>query len=155
MTDTAEEVKTSLSQLLIDARNSKNMSIDEAAEKLNLSSTQLANLEQDSLDLKSLSTFERGYLRNYAFLLNVDINEFEQQFPSDKDVGAELQSIHRENYATQKPFISKGWRRFIYFIVFLVFVVWLLSFLEIDLTQTDFNRALQEATEMTLPNPEQ
>ncbi|MDX1352822.1 MAG: helix-turn-helix domain-containing protein [Thiomicrorhabdus sp.] len=155
MTDIVEDSNTQLSKLLILGREQKKMTVQEAADKLNLSSKQLEKLESSDVNPQELTTFERGYLRNYAALLEVDLQEFETYFPEGKSVGSELQSIQRDNFKTTKPVMNQLWVRVTLFIVVLGLIVWLLFTLGADFSQVDLNRTLEQATEMTLPNPEQ
>ena len=153
MTDTVEDSNAQLSELLALGREQKNLSIDEAAEKLNLSCKQLEKLESGDLNLQNLSTFERGYLRNYASLVDVNLDEFEIYFPHGINVGSELQSIQRDGFKTTKPIMSRLWVKITLFISIVVLIVWFLSSLGIDLSQVDLNKTLEQATEITLPNP--
>ncbi|WP_321326731.1 helix-turn-helix domain-containing protein [Thiomicrorhabdus sp.] len=153
MTDTVEEGNEQLIELLQKAREQQNISIDEAAEKLNLSVKQLEKFEESDLDLTTLSTFERGYLRNYAFLLGVNIEKFEEQFPRGMSVGAELQSIQRDNFKTRKPIKIGRFFKFIFFVALIILVIWVLSTLGIDFSQSDLGKTLEKATEISLPEP--
>ncbi len=59
-------------QMLSEARKKLSLSIEDIANKLNFKATVVADIEQDIFDQKLPATFNRGYLRSYAKLLNVD-----------------------------------------------------------------------------------
>lgn len=96
---------TGLSQSLRSAREQKKLSVEDLAEQLKISASHIQYFEGDHLDLTELDPFQRGYLRNYAKLLNVDITPYKSDFPEVVEVGSSLQSVDLEEHAT-KPIIS-------------------------------------------------
>lgn len=58
--------------LLREARESRGHSIEEVAYALKLTPKQVAAIEQDSFDLLPGPTFARGFVRNYARIMNLD-----------------------------------------------------------------------------------
>lgn len=58
--------------LLRTARESRGHSIEEVAYALKLTPKQVAAIEQDSFDLLPGATFARGFVRNYARIMNLD-----------------------------------------------------------------------------------
>jgi len=62
-------------QMLSEARKKLSLSIDDVTEKLKFKKSLVENIEQDLFDQKLPATFNRGYLRSYAKLVNVDIDE--------------------------------------------------------------------------------
>ena len=58
--------------LLRAARESRGHSIEEVAYALKLTPKQVAAIEQDSFDLLPGATFARGFVRNYARIMNLD-----------------------------------------------------------------------------------
>jgi len=62
-------------QMLSEARKKLSLSVDDVAEKLKFKKSLVENIEQDLFDQKLPATFNRGYLRSYAKLVNVDIDE--------------------------------------------------------------------------------
>lgn len=62
-------------QMLAEARNKLSLSVEDVAEKLKFKKNLVQNIEQDIFDQKLPATFNRGYLRSYAKLVNIDINE--------------------------------------------------------------------------------
>lgn len=62
-------------QMLAEARQKLSLKIEDVAEKLKFTKILVQNIEQDIFDQKLPATFNRGYLRSYAKLVNIDINE--------------------------------------------------------------------------------
>lgn len=152
MTNAVEDVKPKLSDVLHEARTQRGLSLETLAEKLNLSVSQLQKLESDTLNLSELTTFERGYLRNYANLLGVEIESYQAAFPDGMAVGSDLQPIHRFSYKSSKPILSRSWVKLLVFIFVVTAIVWGVSLLEIDFSQTEVAMTLEQATDIKLPN---
>lgn len=73
-----------LSSVLAQTREEQGLSLQQVAEKLNLPIEQIESFESDTLELSQLNTFERGYLKNYAGLLEIDLQDFSAlQSPSE------------------------------------------------------------------------
>ncbi|BCN93812.1 hypothetical protein THMIRHAM_15970 [Thiomicrorhabdus immobilis] len=153
MTETVENIKPMLAELLYESRQAEGLSLEAAAEKLNLPVEQLTKFESQSLVLSELTTFERGYLRNYASLLNVDLDGYHGEFPDGKHVATNLQPIQRFSYKSTKPIMSRGWVKWMFLIVIFAIIVWLVSTIGIDFTQPDSGKMIEQATEMSLPTP--
>lgn len=153
MTETVESVKPMLAELLYESRQAEGLSLEAAAEKLNLSVEQLTKFESQSLVLSELTTFERGYLRNYASLLHVNIDDYQTEFPDGIGVATDLQPIQRFSYKSHKPLLSRGWVRWLLLLFIIAAIVWGITRIGIDFTQSDVVKAIQETTEMTLPTP--
>ncbi len=62
-------------QMLSEARKKLSLSADDIAEKLNFKQSLVTDIEQDFFDQKLPATYNRGYLRSYAKLVNVDTAE--------------------------------------------------------------------------------
>ena len=62
-------------QMLSEARRKLSLSEEDIAEKLNFKKSLVSNIEQDIFDQKLPATFNRGYLRSYAKLVNVDLDD--------------------------------------------------------------------------------
>lgn len=109
MAEADTEQALTLPQTLKQEREEQGLSLEAVAEKLNLSVEQISNIESAQADIVDLSPFERGYIRNYASLLEVDMQPFADDFPSGTGVGAELQPVQRFSYKVSKPIGSRGW----------------------------------------------
>jgi len=64
--------KPSPGQLLSDARQKKNLTIDDVAEALKLSTACIKELEKDNYNTIASAVYARGYLQSYARLVEVD-----------------------------------------------------------------------------------
>ena len=62
-------------QMLSEARNKLSLSTEDVAAKLNFKKCLVEDIEHDIFDQKLPATFNRGYLRNYSKLVNVDVDE--------------------------------------------------------------------------------
>ncbi|MEA3406163.1 MAG: helix-turn-helix domain-containing protein [Pseudomonadota bacterium] len=111
-----------LNQKLVQAREEKGLTQNEVSEALNLRLSQLQKLEQSDLELQSVTAFERGYLRNYAQFLNVDMSDYESEFPESGMVGSDLKSMSRFQYPAPKPLMKGLFGKFILLCVILAIV---------------------------------
>lgn len=102
MTNTA---KSELHETLKTARETQALTVEMVSERLKLTKTQIEYFESPELNLESLSSFQRGYLRNYADILSIDISEFESLFPKGTAVSSDLSRVGQDE-ADQKPVIS-------------------------------------------------
>lgn len=79
------QTEQSAGQLLRTARLNRGMSIEDAARQLRLSVRQIVALEEDDYDKFPSATFLRGFVRNYAKLLQVDeaplLRQLQQSLP--------------------------------------------------------------------------
>jgi len=102
-----------LNEKLVQAREVKGLTQGAVSEALNLRLSQLQKLEQSDFQLQTMTAFERGYLRNYAQFLNVDISEYEAEFPDAGNVGSDLKSMSRFQYPAPKPLMKGFFGKFI------------------------------------------
>ena len=61
--------------ILAEARIKQGLSIDDVADRLNFRATLVKNIEVDIFDQSISDTFNRGYLKNYAKLVDISISE--------------------------------------------------------------------------------
>jgi len=61
--------------MLSDARKKLSLSTENVADRLKFKTNLVENIEQDIFDQKLPATFNRGYLRSYAKLVNIDADE--------------------------------------------------------------------------------
>ena len=85
-------------RLLSEGRVKQGLSQEQVAEKLNFRSTLVKEIEDDVFDRNLPSTFNRGYLRNFAKLVGVDTDQvltaYEQLGDAEKQ-SAKLQSFSK------------------------------------------------------------
>ncbi|MFT5295102.1 MAG: cytoskeleton protein RodZ [Colwellia sp.] len=85
-------------QILSDARKKMGLSQDEVAARLNFRTTLVDEIENEVFDTSMPETFNRGYLRNYAKLVNVsqeDVMASYEQLNVAKTQASELQSFSK------------------------------------------------------------
>jgi cytoskeleton protein RodZ len=85
-------------QILAEAREKANLTQQQVAEKLNFRKTLVNDIEHDVFDKGLPETFNRGYLRNYAKLVNVseeDVLASYELLNIAKTQSAELQSFSK------------------------------------------------------------
>lgn len=123
MTETA---KPKLHELLKEARVSQALTLEMVSERLKLTKAQIEYFESPDLDLEHLSPFQRGYLRNYADILSIDIGEFESAFPDGIAVSSHLSRVGQDS-AEQKPIISNSVMRWGIWAIIAVIVIVLIA----------------------------
>ena len=112
--------------LLVEAREKMGLSVDEAASRLRLMPRQVQALESGNIDALPGPAFVRGFLRNYAKLLQIDA---EPLLDACRAHGPELSpsqiSLHSENILIAGR-ERKGWTIYLaaIVIVILVLVAW-------------------------------
>ena len=85
-------------QILSDARKKMGLSQEDVAIKLNFRTTLVNEIENEVFDTSMPETFNRGYLRNYAKLVNVsqeDVMASYEQLNVAKTQASELQSFSK------------------------------------------------------------
>lgn len=96
-----EEIKVDVigpGSLLSEARVQSGLSIDDVANKLNFRVMLVKNIEADIFDKTLPDTYNRGYLKNYAKLVNVSIPEvieIYEKFHIFQGEGTKMQSFSR------------------------------------------------------------
>lgn len=117
-----------LSVLIVEARTEKQLSLDDVVERLKISKKHLEYFESEALDVKHLDPFQRGYIRNYAELLELKIDKFEEAFPDGPQVSSQLQSVEQSD-SHASPLISAKSLKFIIavFIVILAIILILIN----------------------------
>lgn len=70
-----QEPKQGSGSLLLAARKEQGKSVDEIANELNLSASQISTIEADQVEGLPEPTYVRGYIRSYAKLLGLDVDE--------------------------------------------------------------------------------
>ncbi|WP_024850743.1 helix-turn-helix domain-containing protein [Hydrogenovibrio kuenenii] len=115
-------VKLELHETLKTARKAQTLTLEMVSERLKLTKAQIEYFESPELDLDALNTFQRGYLRNYANMLSIDIGEFEGHFPEGVSVSSDLSRVEQDE-AHHKPVISNRLMRWIMWGVIVLIVV--------------------------------
>jgi cytoskeleton protein RodZ len=133
-------------QILSDARKKIGLTQQEVADKLNFRKTLVNQIESEEFDTSLPETFNRGYLRNYAKLVNVsqeDVMASYDQINVAKTQASELQSFSK---GTEKLAESNRIMWISYFILAILIgstVVWWMQ------NTTEQDQALKDVTEIT------
>lgn len=136
-------------QILSDGRKRAGLTQQEVAEKLNFRVTLVEEIESEVFDTSLPETFNRGYLRNYAKLVNVsqeDVMMSYEQLNVAKAQASELQSFSK---GTEKLAENNRIMWVSYFIVAILIgstVVWWMQ------NNTEQVQTLKEAVEITTSN---
>ncbi|MCI2282906.1 DUF4115 domain-containing protein [Colwellia sp. MSW7] len=104
-------------QMLSEARQSLSLTTEDVAKKLNFKTRLVENIEQDLFDQKLPRTYNRGYLRSYAKLVNVDVIDVLSAY--DMLGVAEVQRSEMQSFSnlTEKQAEHSRLMWFSYFIV--------------------------------------
>lgn len=121
-TQGSEQEIQPLGELFQRARKSKSLSLQAAAERLKLTEAQLHTFESHEMDLTKLDPFQRGYLRNYAKLLDVDLSPYTLYFPDGKHVGSELAAV-QDKEQMRPPLMSSRLGKWLATLVMLLIII--------------------------------
>lgn len=108
MKESTLEESASLNTLLSRTREAQGLSLEQVSKSLNLSLEQLENLEKDGLEPENLSTFERGYARNYARLLSIEDDLIDGYFSGCNHHYSALHSVKKYSCSTHKPLLGRA-----------------------------------------------
>jgi cytoskeleton protein RodZ len=138
-------------QMLSEARNKLSLSTEYVAEKLNFKNVLVKNIEQDLFDQKLPATFNRGYLRSYAKLVNVDVDEVLSAY--DMLGVAEVQRSEMQSFSnlTEKEAEHSRLMWLSYFIAALLFGLMILWWQQAP-NQTVDENPIKEQTVATVDN---
>lgn len=88
--------------ILSKARKDVGLSIEEVANKLNFRSLLVENIEADIFDQNLPETFNRGYLKNYAKLVNIPDKAVIESFEKLNVNGTKNNKMHSFSRGTMK-----------------------------------------------------
>lgn len=107
------------SEYLRRKRLEKKLTLEQVAERLKLSPARLEVLETIT-SMDELTPFERGHLRNYAALLEVDMSPFALELSDARNVASDLKSVEQQDLVMEPVDLSK---RIVWTIVILLLLV--------------------------------
>ncbi len=117
-------------QMLRDARIALGLTENQVAEQLNLRLSVIKNIESEQFDAKVPETFMRGYLKNYAKLLNVNYQDIKTSYES-LDVanrqGNEMKSFSQSHKTQAENNLLKLISIILVVVLIAVTVVWWLQ----------------------------
>lgn len=115
------------------AREQLGWSLDLVAERLNLSIEQIEKLESLEKEVGELSPYERGYVRNYAQLVGLDLMAYEAKFPDGGTIASDIHSVEKYSYQVSKPFISTLWAKLVIYSLVAMVLIGVLMTVNLDL----------------------
>lgn len=103
------ELKTGSGSLLASARKQQNRTVEEIADELNLSVTQIKTIELDQSEGLPEPTYVRGYIRSYAKLLGLDPEQvLENYLNPNWQKSSSLEDLHK-GIASAEHTESNSW----------------------------------------------
>lgn len=87
-------------QLLSEAREAANLSVEDISKKLHLKAALISAMEENNFDEITSVTFARGYLKSYAKLLHVDEEDILAAF--EHYTTAEQQQLEMQSFSNRK-----------------------------------------------------
>ena len=116
-----EDQENKVASKIKSVRESLNISVVDVAKKLKVSEKNISFFENDKMNPSTLTTFQRGYLRNYLKILKLPESEFPECFMASNEISSELFPVEKKLY--KQPFITKKKGNIILFTLVLVVVV--------------------------------
>lgn len=107
---------SSFAQVLRNKRLEKKLSLKQVSDSLKLPTDRLEELEQKS-SIEDLDPFERGHLRNYAALLDLDLSPFMLSQDDAQNLSSKLKPVEQKGLNVQAPENS---RRVYWFVVWVI-----------------------------------
>lgn len=123
---------TSFALVLRNKRLEKKLSLKQVSESLKLPIDRLEELEQKT-SIDELDPFERGHLRNYAALLDVDLSAFMLSQDQAQNLSSKLKSVEQPGLNVQAPENSRR----VYWAVVWILLLTLGYFLVTELLESD------------------
>ena len=119
----------SAGQTLRHAREQQNLTVAQVAQQLNLSKGLIDDLELDQVDAKLSSTFVRGYLRSYAKLLKIPVQQVLDAYSSNSKGLHQVPSLTRSfSKRTAKEATENRFMWVTYFVIAVFVVLLVLGF---------------------------
>jgi cytoskeleton protein RodZ len=131
--------------MLSEARKKLSLSVEDISNRLNFRTNLVTEIEQDIFDQSLPATFNRGYLRNYAKLVSVDISEVMSAY--DMLGVAEVQRSEMQSFSnlTEKQAEHSRLMWFSYLIAAILFGLMVLWWLQEPKLSADlFDNSKQE-----------
>jgi len=126
-----EDIKvTGPGLMLSEARKKLSLSVEDVSNRLNFRTNLVDEIEQDIFDLLLPATFNRGYLRNYAKLVSVDVDEVLSAYDMLGVAKTQRNEMQSFSHLTVKQAEHSRLMWFSYFIVALLFGLMMLWWLQ-------------------------
>ena len=143
--------------MLSEARKTLSLKVEDIAEKLKFKNCLVENIEQDIFDQKLPATYNRGYLRSYAKLVNIDIDEVLSAYDMLGVAEAQRSEMQSFSNLTEKQAEHSRIMWFSYFIVALLLGLMVLWWLQEPAQVVDENvpQSLRVITQQKANSSEQ
>jgi len=112
-----------LAALFRTTREAQKMTLETVAERMKIAPKHLHYFESDALDLEALDPFQRGYIRNYATVLELDITTYMTAFPDGKNVSTDLKSVDQRDQIAPALVSAKNFKYIILLLIVLLMIV--------------------------------
>jgi len=116
-----EEKENKVASKIKRVREGLNLSVTDVAKRLKVSEENVSFFETDKMNPATLTTFQRGYLRNYFKILKLSESEFPEYFTASSEICSELFPVEKKFY--KQAFITKRKGNIILFTFILVIAV--------------------------------
>lgn len=127
---------SSFAQLLRNKRLERKLSLKQVADSLKLPTDRLEELEKKS-SIEDLNSFERGHLRNYAALLDVDLSPFMLSQDDAQNLSSKLKPVEQKGLNVQAPENSRRvYWTLVWVVVLVVGYFFVTNLLESDMAET-------------------
>ena len=141
-----------LGAALAAARNAKNMSVQAVSDTLRLSLKQIIALESDDFSALPQPMATRGFIRNYARLLELDaeplLDSYRQRVPDNTPTSLNVQTSVPHVQLVKK---NKPWFKFAAILLSLVLLVWYLQVEQSSSVATDVTSNNEVVSPAALP----
>lgn len=141
-----------LGAALAAARNAKNLSVQAVSDTLRLSIKQISALESDDFSALPQPMATRGFIRNYARLLELDaeplLDSYRQRVPDNTPTSLNVQTSVPHVQLVKK---SRPWFKYAAIVLSLVLVVWYFQVEQSATITTDLTSNSEVVSSITLP----
>lgn len=104
------------------AREAKQLSLEEVADRLHLSRQRIIDMENDQYKYTSAMTYAKGYLRSYARLLGLSADEVITQF-MQQNLGSDIESTAPNLIETMQASAADRSMKWVTFAIVAVLVI--------------------------------
>lgn len=118
---TEEDENENLCLIISSKREDLKLSIADVSNKLKISEENVNLFESEQTDFSSLTSFQRGYLRNYLSLLDLSVEVFSIAFNSQQSIAPKI-LVAEGGYAKQ-PLLNRTKMNVILLIVVVITVI--------------------------------
>jgi cytoskeleton protein RodZ len=157
VTEPVPETGTSTGRILSDKRQEWDLSIQDVAESLNLGVETIEALESDNYEKLPGTTFVKGYIRAYARLLKLDVEDLMGQIDLQPERITEIPlsraALKQKGKTRSRDKRNRGGSRFVKWLLTLVILFGLVVFALSQLSRLGIH-SLSDLLDPAVENPE-